>query len=108
MNYQQSLYKIVEPIKLNTIKGNSVITAKLIASIFSAIPGPDLPVIPSEPPYAAPNAIVTAAISSSVWIAATSNCFSAARVWRTSLAGVMGYPQYTIGSSIFSAAANKP
>ena len=58
--------EIPDLIKSKIINGNSVITAKFIASTFNAIPGPELPVIPSLPAYAAPRAIVTAAISSSV------------------------------------------
>ena len=33
-----------------TTRGSSTITARFIASLFRAIPGPDVPVIPSAPP----------------------------------------------------------
>ena len=45
--------------------GSSVITARPIASLFSATPGPLVPVSPSEPPYDAPIAAPMALISSS-------------------------------------------
>jgi hypothetical protein len=48
-------------------KGNSVITARPIASDFSAMPGPDVPVTPSWLPKLAPMDAQTAAISSSAW-----------------------------------------
>jgi hypothetical protein len=47
--------------------GSSVITARPIASLFSATPGPEVPVSPSAPPYAAPMAAPMAEISSSAW-----------------------------------------
>ena len=40
----------IQSVKSKTIKGSSVITAKFNASILRANPGPELPVIPSEPP----------------------------------------------------------
>src|SRR6267378_7655003 len=46
-------------------KGISTATASPIASVFSAMPGPEVVVIASAPAYAAPIADVIAAISSS-------------------------------------------
>ena len=45
--------------------GNSTATASPNASVFSAMPGPEVVVIASAPAYAAPIAEVIAAISSS-------------------------------------------
>src|SRR5258706_15918411 len=45
--------------------GISTATARPIASVFSAMPGPEVVVIAKAPAYAAPIAEVTAAISSS-------------------------------------------
>ena len=45
--------------------GSSTATARPSASVFSAMPGPDVVVMPSAPAYAAPIAEVMAAISSS-------------------------------------------
>ena len=42
--------EIPDLIKSKMINGNSVITARFIASTLSANPGPELPVIPREPP----------------------------------------------------------
>ena len=42
--------EIPDLMKSKTIKGSSVITAKFKASVFKAMPGPELPVIPREPP----------------------------------------------------------
>ena len=50
-----------------TTSGSSVITARPIASAFSATPGPLVPVTPRLPPKLAPMAAPTAAISSSAW-----------------------------------------
>ena len=47
--------------------GSSVITARPMASLFSAMPGPLEAVTAMAPPNAAPMAEVTAAISSSAW-----------------------------------------
>ena len=47
--------------------GSSTITARLIPSAFSAIPGPLEQVTPRLPPKEAPIAEQTAAISSSAW-----------------------------------------
>ena len=48
-----------------TTRGNSTATARPSASVFRAMPGPEVVVMPSAPAYAAPMAEVTAAISSS-------------------------------------------
>jgi len=50
---------------LTITSGNSVITARPIASCFKATPGPDVPVNPIWPAKLAPIAAQTAAISSS-------------------------------------------
>src|SRR5260370_19103177 len=50
-----------------TPNGISTATASPIASVFSAMPGPDVVVIANAPPYAAPIAEVIAASSSSAW-----------------------------------------
>ena len=54
-----------------TTSGSSTITARFIASLLSAMPGPELAVSPSAPPYDAPIAAPIAAISSSAWNART-------------------------------------
>ena len=66
-------------------------TASPIASVLSAMPGPLDAVTPIAPPYAAPIAEVTAAISSSAWNVRTPNRLCRASSWRMSLAGVIGY-----------------
>ena len=50
-----------------TTSGSSTMTARPIASVLSAMPGPEEAVSPSAPPYAAPIAAPIAAISSSAW-----------------------------------------
>ena len=50
-----------------TTSGSSTMTARPIASVLSAMPGPDEAVIASAPPYAAPMDAPIAAISSSAW-----------------------------------------
>ncbi len=47
--------------------GSSTITARPIASLLSAMPGPEVEVTASAPPNAAPIAAQMAAISSSAW-----------------------------------------
>src|SRR5215813_7979121 len=74
----------------HTTIGNSVITARPIASVFSAMPGPDVVVIASEPEYAAPIALVMAAISSSAWNVSTPNDLYFESSCKISEAGVMG------------------
>ena len=56
-----------------TTSGSSTITARPIASVLSAIPGPDEAVSASAPPYDAPMAAPIAAISSSAWNVLTPN-----------------------------------
>ena len=70
--------------------GSSVITARPIASPFSAMPGPELLVTPSCPAQLAPMAEQIAAISSSAWKVVTPNSFSRTRWWRMADAGVIG------------------
>ncbi|OAV72355.1 hypothetical protein Barb7_03122 [Bacteroidales bacterium Barb7] len=48
-----------------TTNGSSAITAKPIASLFNAKPGPEVEVTPSAPAKLAPIAVLTPAISSS-------------------------------------------
>ncbi len=62
-----------------------------MASDFSDMPGPLVPVAPIEPPKAAPITAVSAAISSSAWKVRTPKFFRRESSWRMSLAGVMGY-----------------
>ncbi len=50
-----------------TTSGSSTMTARLMASALSAMPGPQVVVTPSAPPNEAPIAEQTAAISSSAW-----------------------------------------
>ena len=50
-----------------TTSGSSTDTARPMPSCFSAKPGPDVPVMPIDPPNDAPIAAPTAAISSSAW-----------------------------------------
>ena len=49
------------------ISGSSVEMARPMASVLSAMPGPDDEVTPSDPPNEAPMAAQAAAISSSAW-----------------------------------------
>ena len=53
--------------ELTTTSGSSALMARPIASVFNAMPGPELDVTPMAPPYDAPIAAHTAAISSSAW-----------------------------------------
>ena len=52
---------------LQITSGSSVISARPIASVLSAMPGPDEVVSASLPPNAAPMALQMPAISSSAW-----------------------------------------
>ncbi len=70
--------------------GSSTMTARPIASLLSAMPGPEVPVMPSEPPKDAPIADPMAAISSSAWKVLTPKRLNAASWCRTSEAGVIG------------------
>ena len=70
--------------------GSSSDTARLVVSLFSATPGPDVVVTPRWPANAAPSAMPAAAISSSACRVRTPKflCFDSS--WRMSLAGVIG------------------
>ena len=70
--------------------GISTATASPIASVFSAMPGPEVVVIASAPAYAAPIAEVTAAISSSAWNVITPKSLYWESSCRMSEAGVIG------------------
>ena len=50
-----------------TTSGSSTITARPMASVLRAMPGPVVAVMPSAPPKLAPMAAPMAAISSSAW-----------------------------------------
>ena len=63
-----------------TTRGSSTTTASPSASLFSASPGPLVPVSASEPPKAAPIAAPIAAISSSAWKVTTPRFAGARRV----------------------------
>src|SRR5213075_256464 len=71
--------------------GSSVITARPIASVLRARPGPDDAVTPSEPANDAPIEAEIAAISSSAWNVVTLKRRYFASSWRMSDAGVIGY-----------------
>ncbi len=73
-----------------TTSGSSVMTARLIASLLSARPGPEVEVTASAPPNAAPIAAHTAAISSSAWNVVTPKCLYCASSCSRSEAGVIG------------------
>src|SRR6516164_1140317 len=70
--------------------GISVITARPRASVFKAIPGPEVVVTAKDPAYEAPMAEVIAAISSSAWKVVTPKFLYWESSWRMSEAGVMG------------------
>ena len=70
--------------------GSSRETARPIASDFSATPGPEVVVTASMPPYAAPMAEPTPAISSSAWKVMTPKRLCLLSSWRMSDAGVIG------------------
>ncbi len=70
--------------------GSSTITARLIASALSAMPGPLEVVTPRAPPNEAPIAAQTAAISSSAWKVVTPKALWRASSCSTSEAGVIG------------------
>ena len=73
-----------------TTSGSSTITARFIASLFNASPGPEVEVMASAPPKAAPIAAQTAAISSSAWKVVTPKFLNIASSCRRSEAGVIG------------------
>ena len=57
-----------------TTSGSSTITARPMASLLSAMPGPEVAVMPIAPPKVAPMAEPMAAISSSAWKVLTPKC----------------------------------
>ena len=73
-----------------TSSGSSVITASPIVSDFSAMPGPEVVVMPSDPANDAPSAAPMPAISSSAWKVVTPNALCLLSSWRMSEAGVIG------------------
>ena len=75
--------------------GYSAETARPIASVLSASPGPEVEVTPSVPANEAPIATQIAAISSSAWTVTTSWCLYAASSSRMVEAGVIGYEPST-------------
>ena len=93
---------------LTTMSGNSVITARFMASVLRAMPGPDETVTPSAPPKEAPIAEQTAAISSSAWKVVTPKFLYCDRSWSTSEAGVIGYAPRNSGRPLLRLAAISP
>ncbi len=91
-----------------TSSGSSVATPRPIVSLFSAMPGPDVVVTPSDPPNEAPSAAPTAAISSSAWNVRTPNFLCLDTSCRMSDAGVIGYEPRKIGSPLCTPAATSP
>ena len=73
------------------INGSSVITASPTVSCLSTMPGPDVVVMPKDPPKEAPSAAPTPAISSSAWNVRTPKRLCLDNSWRMSEAGVIGY-----------------
>ncbi len=83
--------------------------ARPIASVLSAMPGPELDVTPSAPAYDAPIAAQIAAISSSAWKVSTPWLFRFASTWSRDVAGVMGYePKNSCGRPAAWAPASRP
>ena len=76
--------------ELTITSGSSVLMARPMASPFSAMPGPDEDVTPSEPANEAPMAEQIAAISSSAWKVTTPCSFSRASWCSRVEAGVIG------------------
>jgi hypothetical protein len=70
--------------------GSSTETARLMASLLSATPGPEVEVTASWPVKAAPMVAQMAAISSSAWKVVTSKFLYLDSSCSTSEAGVMG------------------
>ena len=70
--------------------GSSRLTARPIVSLFSAMPGPLVVVMPRWPPNAAPKAAPMPAISSSACSVRTPNPLCRESSWRMSEAGVIG------------------
>ena len=73
-----------------TSSGSSVITARPMASDFSAMPGPEVVVTPRLPAKEAPMAAPMPAISSSAWNVVTPKSLCLDSSWRMSEAGVIG------------------
>ena len=73
-----------------TTSGSSVITARPMVSDFSAMPGPDVLVTPSDPANEAPSAAPMPAISSSAWKVVMPNRLCLLSSCRMSEAGVIG------------------
>ena len=73
-----------------TTSGSSVITARPMVSDFSAMPGPDVLVTPSDPANEAPSAAPMPAISSSAWKVVMPKRLCLLSSWRMSEAGVIG------------------
>lgn len=90
------------------MSGSSSITARPIASLFNATPGPEVVVTPSDPPNDAPIAAVTPAISSSAWKVRTPKFLCLASSCRMSDAGVMGYEPRKSGIPVALDAAMSP
>src|SRR5436309_10439235 len=93
---------------LLTMIGSSTITARPMASVFSATPGPLVVVIASAPLKAAPIADVIPAISSSAWNVRTPKFLYIDSSWRMSLAGVIGYEPRKSGRPDWRDAATYP
>ncbi len=91
-----------------TTSGSSVATARPTVSLFSATPGPEVVVTPSEPPNEAPRAAPTAAISSSAWKVLIPKRLCLDSSCRMSEAGVIGYDPRKIGSPLCVPAATRP
>ena len=90
------------------ISGSSSETPSPIVSCLSARPGPEVEVTASDPPYAAPSAAPTAAISSSAWKVRTPNRLCLDSSCSTSEAGVIGYEPRNSGSPDRWEAATRP
>ena len=88
--------------------GSSSAIASEMVSPFNATPGPLVVVTPRAPPYEAPNAAPTAAISSSACIVVTLNRLCLLSSCRMSLAGVIGYAPRKTGSFDRTPAATSP
>ena len=65
-------------------------TARPMASVLSAMPGPEVVVMARQPAKDAPITEVMAAISSSAWKVITPNSLNIDSSWRMSEAGVIG------------------
>ena len=72
-------------------RGSSSITARLMASLFKQMPGPEVLVAANAPAKAAPTALAQPEISSSHCTVVTPSDLCLANSCRISVAGVMGY-----------------